>query len=327
MSRELCFLLTSVGRRTSLVRAFTNELAPYGRLLISDMSAYAAAMHTGGEKVVLPEYRSSEYLDSLLSVCDEYGVQGLTSLTDYELTYLSAFKDKLSEHGVTFFGSDVEISQKCLDKWLLSKELEMLGFPFVQTFIDIGDFEAAIDRGLVEFPVFIKPRFGSGSLNTFVAGNMQEVKFYYSKYPDMMIQEYICGEEFGVDVYRDILSQEVISIFIKKKYSMRSGETDKAVSVKNPQLFEIIESFVKRFGLMCVMDMDVLFSNGQYYIFDVNPRFGGGYPLAYECGCNFPLYIINNLQGNKNERAVGNYPADICMFKCDYAVFKSLDQL
>ncbi|HCC35302.1 MAG TPA: carbamoyl phosphate synthase [Ruminococcaceae bacterium] len=325
MAEKIRFLLTSVGRRASLVNFFTKELSGIGELLLSDMSVYSAALHTGGKRVFLPGYRSEDYLETLLRACDENSVSGMASLTDYELNFLSSAKDKLKDHGVTFFGPNAEVSQKCLDKWLLSKELERLGFPFVKSYIELNEFKKALAAGELEFPVFIKPRFGSGSLNTFVAENMREVEFYYEKYKDTIVQEYLVGDEFGVDVYRDILSGETVSIFLKKKFSMRAGETDKAVSVKTPRLFEIVEEFAYKFGITGVADMDILYSCGEYYIFDVNPRFGGGYSLAHECGCNFPRYMLNNLRGIKNERAIGNYKEDICMFKSDGAVFTGMN--
>ena len=130
-----------------------------------------------------------------------------------------------------------------------------------------------------------------------------------------MIQEFMNGQEYGADVHIDMISNELVSIFIKKKLKMRAGETDKSVSAKNQELFELIKKFVKKAGFKGIIDIDIFEVNNKYYISEVNPRFGGGYPHAYECGVNVPKMIINNIKGNKNEEQIGNYQEDIYMMK------------
>ena len=144
---------------------------------------------------------------------------------------------------------------------------------------------------------------------------MSDLQFNMKKYDNLMIQEYMDGTEYGVDVYVDIISKKIISIFIKKKLLMRAGETDKAVSVKNNKLFKLIDNFVKQAGFVGQIDIDVFEKNGNFYISEVNPRFGGGYPHAYECGCNFPKYMIQNMMGICNESDIGNYDENIYMMK------------
>ena len=96
---------------------------------------------------------------------------------------------------------------------------------------------------------------------------------------------------------------------------MRAGETDKAVSFKDPELFDLIEKFVKEAGYMGQIDIDIFDVDGEYYISEVNPRFGGGYPHAYEAGCDHMSMILNNLKGIPNERCLGGYEDDIYMMK------------
>ena len=130
-----------------------------------------------------------------------------------------------------------------------------------------------------------------------------------------MIQEFLNGQEIGADVYIDMISGEVVSIFTKKKIKMRAGETDKAVSFKDKRLFALIETFVQEVGYRGQIDIDIFEIDGQYYISEVNPRFGGGYPHTYECGCDHMRLILNNLQGIANERQIGAYDEGIYMMK------------
>lgn len=123
------------------------------------------------------------------------------------------------------------------------------------------------------------------------------------------------GQEIGADVYIDIVSNEPVAIFTKKKIKMRAGETDKSVSFKDEKLFELICEFTRKAKFKGIIDIDIFESNGEYYISEVNPRFGGGYPHAYECGVNVPKMILNNLNNIVNEPNIGNYEENIYMMK------------
>ena len=112
-----------------------------------------------------------------------------------------------------------------------------------------------------------------------------------------------------------MITGDVVSIFLKKKLKMRAGETDKAVSFKDEKLFELIEKFVKEAGYRGQIDIDIFDIDGEYYISEVNPRFGGGYPHAYESGANHMKFIINNLMLIENKCQIGNYQEDTIMMK------------
>ena len=130
-----------------------------------------------------------------------------------------------------------------------------------------------------------------------------------------MIQEFLDGQEIGADVYIDMVSHEVVSIFTKKKLKMRAGETDKAVSFQDEKLFALIEQFVKNAGYNGQIDIDIFDVNGEYYISEVNPRFGGGYPHAFESGADHMKLIVNNLEGNANACVIGQYENGTYMMK------------
>ena len=103
---------------------------------------------------------------------------------------------------------------------------------------------------------------------------------------------------------------------------MRAGETDKAVSFKEPKLFALIEKFIQQSGYRGQIDIDLFEVDGEYYISEVNPRFGGGYPHAYECGLDSMQCIINNLYGHANEPQIGAYDSGIYMFKYNDIMIK-----
>lgn len=139
-----------------------------------------------------------------------------------------------------------------------------------------------------------------------------------------MIQEFLDGQEIGADVYIDMISGEVVSIFTKKKLVMRAGETDKSISFKDDKLFAFIEKFVLEAGYQGQIDIDIFENNGEYYISEVNPRFGGGYPHAYECGCDHMSLIVNNLNGIANKKSIGEYESNIYMMKYNEVLIKKI---
>ena len=160
-----------------------------------------------------------------------------------------------------------------------------------------------------------KPRKGSGSAGIELVNNTIRLKQICDENEDVLIQEFVKGQEIGVDVFVDLITGEVVSIFAKKKLKMRAGETDKSVSFKDNSLFSLISSFAREFGLKGVNDIDVFERDGKYYISEVNPRFGGGYVHAYAAGVDFPKMLLNNMNGIANKNSIGEYREDLYMMK------------
>jgi carbamoyl-phosphate synthase large subunit len=148
--------------------------------------------------------------------------------------------------------------------------------------------------------------------------------FSFAHEDDLMIQEFLDGQEIGADVYIDLISGEVVSIFTKKKIKMRAGETDKAVSFKDPELFALIEKFVNEAGYRGRLTLIFLKSTVSTTSAEVNPRFGGGYPHAYESGCNHMMLIRNNLAGIANKKIIGAYDEGVYMMKYNEVSIKRL---
>jgi carbamoyl-phosphate synthase large subunit len=156
---------------------------------------------------------------------------------------------------------------------------------------------------------------GSASLSISIVYDRETLELLFAHSDNLMIQEYLNGQEIGADVYIDLISGEIVSIFTKKKLLMRAGETDKAISFKDENLFDMIKRFISESGFRGQIDIDIFEISGQYYISEVNPRFGGGYPHAYECGVDHMKLIANNLSGKKNEEIIGQYDEGIVMMK------------
>ena len=195
-------------------------------------------------------------------------------------------------------------------KWLEKHE-----YNCAKSYMDKEKFYADVEAGKVTYPVFVKPARGSASIAISKVHDKETIEQLFEHNEGLMIQEFLDGQEIGADVYIDLISKNVVSIFTKKKIKMRAGETDKAVSFKDEKLFELIKKFVGEAGYEGQIDIDIFDINGEYYISEVNPRFGGGYPHAYECGADHISMIVNNLEGNVNQENVGNYQENVYMMK------------
>lgn len=119
-----------------------------------------------------------------------------------------------------------------------------------------------------------------------------------------------------------MISSKLVSVLIKKKVLVRVRETDKTVSSKDGRLFALIEKFVKECGWSGQVDIDIFDIDGEYYISEMNPRFGGGCLHTYECGCNHMKLVKNNLIGVTNKKSIGTYEEGIYMMRYNGIVIR-----
>lgn len=308
-------LILAAGTRNKIVQYFKKTFSGIGTVVAADASTLGPAIYDADKYYIVPPISAEGYIDYILKICKEEQIGGVLSLIDPELSLLAANEDKFNAVGTKVIGSSYELCEMALDKFRMFEWLSSHGYKCARSWMNKELFYRAIDNDEIKYPVFVKPYRGSASISISKAYNRQTVETLFSNEKDLMIQEFLDGQEIGADVYIDMITGEVVSIFTKKKIKMRAGETDKAVSFKDPALFELIEKFVLESGYRGQIDIDVFKVGGQYYISEVNPRFGGGYPHAYESGCDHMKMILNNLNGTANKKNIGSYEEGIYMMK------------
>lgn len=308
-------LILSAGTRNKVVQYFKETIGQTGRIIATDCSNLAPAVYDADAFYLVPRITAPGYLDMILELCQKEKIDGVFSLIDPELSLLAKEKERFLAIGTTPIISPYELVETCFDKYRMYRMLCEMGIPTGKCYMDKEEFYQAKKEGKIAYPVFVKPVRGSASLNINQVNSDQEMEVLFAQYKDLMIQEFMHGQEYGVDAYIDLLSGKCTSIFLKKKIRMRAGETDKSVSVKIPALFEMIQNFVENCGFCGMIDIDLFEQNGTFYLSEVNPRFGGGYPHAYACGVNMPSQVIRNLQGEENPVTIGEYREGICMMK------------
>lgn len=308
-------LILSAGTRNKIVQYFKREVGSAGRVVATDCSNLAPAVYDADAFYLVPRITAPDYLECILDICKKEHIDGVFSLIDPELSLLARERERFLEIGTTPVISPYDLVETCFDKYRMFLMLQKMNIPTGKCYVKKEDFFDAVRRGEISYPVFVKPVKGSASININQAGSDEEIELLFRLYDDLMIQEYMNGQEYGADVYVDMKSGKCTSVFVKKKIKMRAGETDKSVSVKDPRLFAMLRDFAERCGFVGMIDIDIFLIGGVYYISEVNPRFGGGYPHAYACGVNMPRQVLVNLSGGENPVTIGDYRENICMMK------------
>ncbi len=308
-------LILAAGTRNKIIQYFKKTFNGLGKIIATDANLLGPAIYDADKYYIVPPITEPGYIEKILEICKKEQISGVLSLIDPELSLLAENEKKFETLGVTVIGSSYELCEMSLDKMQMFEWLKNHGYSCARSWMNKDEFYKAVDDGEISYPVFVKPYRGSASINISKVYDKETVDLLFDHEDNLMIQEYLNGQEIGADVYIDMISGEVVSIFTKKKIKMRAGETDKAVSFKDTNLFSLIEKFVIEAGYRGQIDIDIFEINGQYYISEVNPRFGGGYPHAYESGCDHMKLILENLKGNANARNIGSYEEGIYMMK------------
>lgn len=319
-------LILSSGTRNKVVQYFKKALAGSGRVICTDMSSLAPSLYEADKFYTVPRMTAPGYIDVILDICKKEAIAGVLSLIDPELSLLAKNREKFAAIGTTVIGSSYELCEMSLDKFQMYQWLTSHGYRCAKSYMDKQAFYADVDAGKISYPVFVKPARGSASIAISKVYDRETIELLFSHSDGLMIQEFLDGQEIGADVYIDLITKKVVSIFTKKKILMRAGETDKAVSFRDEKLFRLIQQFAEEAGFLGQIDIDIFRVDGEYFISEVNPRFGGGYPHAYACGCDHMKLILNNLKGIANQCQIGSYEEDVCMMKYNEVMVRKIDK-
>ena len=308
-------LFTCAGRRTYLLKYFKENLSKGDKVVATDMQLSAPALQVADVKLQVPAVYDPEYVNITLDICKEQQIDVLLSLNDLELPILAENKARFEELGVKVIVSDPQVIDIAFDKYKTAQWVESLGLVAPKTYVRLDDVKKALAAGEIDFPLFMKPRWGSGSIGLESIADMEELDIYYNLLMKkikktilatasvgdeyIMIQEKLTGSEFGLDIMNDLNGRNV-GVSVKQKLAMRAGETDKAVTVDLPEVREMGRKIGEALGHIGNLDVDIMQrADGAYCVLELNPRFGGGFPFSYEAGVNMPKAIIQWVKGEE----------------------------
>ena len=327
-------LFTCAGRRNYLLQYFKETLGDRGTLVAADMDITAPALAVADKARVVPEVYADNYVESLLAICRSEQIMALISLNDLELPILASARKDFEEIGVKLIISKEEVVDICFDKYRTVQFCDRIHIATPLTYLTLEEAIRAIEAGHLEFPVVVKPRWGSASVGIEFPGTMEELKLAYrlatlkishsilaeaSKQDleqSVLIQQKIHGTEYGLDILNDF-SGRTVQVYAKEKLAMRAGETDKSVLRNEPELEQTGFLVGEALGHIGNVDCDIFVKDGKQYLLEINPRFGGGYPFSHMSGADYPAAICSWLEGREFDFSAFRRIYDVPYAKCD----------
>ena len=308
-------LITSAGRRVSLVKAFQNELkalVPDGLVMTTDYNIQlSAACHVSDKAFELPLVDDTDYLDKLINVCLNNNIKLIVPTIDTELLLLAKNFKLLSKKGITPIISSMEFINICRDK-------RAMNLFFINHNIHVAKEYSKYDYTL---PLFIKPLNGSRSVDTFIINKHEDLTEYHFKNKNLMFLEYLNHndfEEFTCDLYYD-RNNNLKCVVPRKRIEVRDGEVNKGLTEKNA-LIEYIKARLNHIdgAVGCLTSQFFKHkSNGKIYGIEINARFGGGFPLSYFSGANFVKWILEEYLFNKEIHFYNDWEDTLLMLRYD----------
>ncbi|OOF56410.1 ATP-grasp domain-containing protein [Rodentibacter genomosp. 2] len=311
-------LITSAGQRVSLVQAFKTELTKIvenGKVLTVDLNPILApACHVADSYFQVPRVTDRNYIDMLLQICLENQIKLIVPTIDTELLILSENIDRFKNHGIAISVSDVEFVKKCRDKRLTHDLFTEYGIDIPKQF----------ERDNLQFPLFAKPYNGSLSKGIFVVKSAVDLTEENLNNPELLFMQYISPEEYDeytVDCYYDKNSQ-LKCVVPRQRIFVRAGEINKGVTRKNNIVRIFSEKLARLPGARGCLTVQVFFhkTEAQVLGIEINPRFGGGYPLSYLARANYPQWLMKEYLFNETIPVFGDWEDNLLMLRYDAEV-------
>lgn len=308
-------LITSAGQRVSLVKAFKKELEKLhddSKVFTIDlMPQLSAACHVSDRAFTSKKFEDPEYISDLLEICKMNQIKMVIPTIDTELLLLSKNRDLFLDNGIDVIISDVQFVSVCRDK---RKTNQYFNTHFIKTPKIINKLEPY-------FPLFIKPFNGSSSKDTYSIYHKAQLTDYLLENDNLMFMEYISKDlydEYTVDIYYG-KDSKIKCIVPRLRLRVRAGEVNKALTCRNEIIPFLKEKFAVIDGARGCITMQLFMNKREKNILgiEINPRFGGGFPLSYLAGANYPQWLIQEYFFNEEIPFQDNWESGLLMLRYD----------
>ena len=296
-------LFTSVGRRVELIQEFrraAKELHIDLKIIGADITTDAPALYFCDEAQLVCRIKDINYIPQLLEICENEKVDCLIPTIDTDLLLLAENKNKFESIGTKVLISEADKVKLCRDKNYTADYFISLGLKSPLPINSIEKYQEALMNGVVSFPAFIKPKDGSSSINAFRVDNFDNLKLYAEKIGEYIIQPFISGREYTIDIFCDYEGNPVY-ITPRERLAVRSGEVLKTKITQDDtmiaEMLKLIADY-KPCGQITVQLIQEEKTGENYYI-EINPRFGGGAPLSIKAGADSAKAVLKMLNGEK----------------------------
>ncbi|MBT9315652.1 ATP-grasp domain-containing protein [Leptothoe spongobia] len=321
-------LFTSAGRRVSLIRNFKTSMEKLnirGNIITADRKKDASACFVSDYSEQVPPVSDPTYIDVLLKICRDYEITLLIPLIDPELSLLSRHSKPFEDIGIKLLVSSPEVNKICINKRVTYDFFKSNHISTPQLY---SLEELSKENNRISYPLIIKPANGSCSINVNKVHNFKELIFFLHHTQNPIIQEYISGEEYTLDILVDFEGKAKV-VVPRLRMETRAGESSKGITVKNSALIEagkkVAESLPGAIG--CITAQCFLTKEGDIKFIEINPRFGGGFPLSYHAGADFPGWILAMAQGQELQVSIDEWKDGIVMLRFDDAIFTTKNKI
>lgn len=314
---EYNILILSAGRRVELVQSFrkaAKRLNIESNVVAGDCSETAPAIYFADKKAILPRINEPNYIDEIINVCKKENINLVIPTIDTDLLLLSEARERVeAESEARVLVSSPELVSICRDKINTQKFLESNGFKIPKMYS-----EKELKSSDLQFPLFIKPKSGSSSINTFKVNNIEELTTYKAIIKEPIVQDFMEGREFTVDVFLDF-DGNLITVVPRLRMATRSGEISKGKIIKDREIIDDIKRLVKALKPIGHITVQLMKTNKGIEYIEINPRFGGGAPMSIQSGADSCENLYRLLMGDKLEYNE-NYRDNIMFFRFDNSI-------
>ena len=300
---QLDVLITAASRRVALVRGFQSALQEHGvhgRVLVTDVNPLSPAVHFADAAFRVPMAGDVGYVDALRSLCRAEGVGLLVPTIDDELPILAGARGRFEDDGVQVAVSPVETTTVCNDKHATCLHLRRSGVRAATSYLP-GDVPSP-----PPLPLFVKPRFGRGGVGAFHVCRESELEFFLAYVPDPVVEEYLDGPEYTIDVLCDF-DGAALAVVPRERVVIRAGVFDRGRTVADPRLIDLGLACARAIRFAGAVNIQCRIVDGTPVVFEINPRFSGGIPLTIAAGAHFPAMLVQLALGRSVAPAVGRF--------------------
>ncbi len=302
-------LFTSIGRRVELLRAFRRayqDLDLKGKIVVSDVDRLAAGMQFADVARLVPSIKSPAYIPELARLLQEEEITVLFPLIDPEIPVLAAHREVLERNGTRLAVVSSEAARITADKWETHAFFSRLALPVPRSWLP-GQREPAAE----EYPLFIKPRFGSAAQHVFPVRNPEELDFFTRYIPQPIVQEYLPGPEITNDVICDWDGQ-LLAVVSRQRIRVRSGEVLIGKTVYDPKITDACIRIARALPACGAVTVQCMMHRNEPVFTEINARLGGGAPAAVAAGADFPRWLLSRAAGIPGQiTPVGTYRTDV----------------
>ncbi|MEM2002425.1 MAG: ATP-grasp domain-containing protein [Candidatus Methanomethylicaceae archaeon] len=319
MRYKINVLFTSAGRRVELLRAFKRayaDLGLSGHIIATDIDPLAPALQEADRPYIVPRLSDPAYIPTLRQICYREQVHLIFPLIDPDILMLALHRQELEATGARVVVVSEEAATITADKWLTYQFFRRIGIPTPHSWLP----EHIQDTNL-EYPVFIKPRFGSAGKQAFKAHNESELAFFLDYVPEPIVQEYLPGPEITNDVICDFESN-VLAIVSRQRIEVRWGEVAKGKTIYDPEIIRHCITIAKGLQAIGPITVQCMLRDGKPYFTEINARFGGGVPLGIAAGVNSPQWFLALAAGlSVDIPPLGSYKVGLYLTRFDDSYF------